>query len=172
MSLDAAPARTSDFVAAQPFFACRGLNAYYGDSYVVQNVSFTLGKGEILALLGRNGAGKTSTLRAIARASTPVLRSGEVYLDSVALHSKRNYQAARAGMQLVQEDRRIIPGLTVEQNLQLATISGKSGTLPNILALLPRPIRSMRVRSPSTACRRRACAFMFRSRPSLPPWPL
>ena len=56
---------------AAPFFSCRDLNAYYGDSYIVQNVSFSLNKGEILALLGRNGAGKTSTLRAIARASTP-----------------------------------------------------------------------------------------------------
>jgi branched-chain amino acid transport system ATP-binding protein len=139
MSLDAAPVHASDVSAAQPFFACRGLNAYYGDSYVVQNVSFSLGKGEILALLGRNGAGKTSTLRVIARASSPSLRSGEIYLDASALHGKRNFQAAQAGVQLVQEDRRVIPGLTVEQNLQLATITGKKGwPFERIYELFPR----------------------------------
>jgi len=52
----------------KPYFSCRALHAYYGESYVVQGVSFDLAEGEILALLGRNGAGKTSTLRTIARA--------------------------------------------------------------------------------------------------------
>ena len=83
------------------FFSCRGLQAYYGDSYIVQNVSFDIAEGQILALLGRNGAGKTSTLRSIARASTPELRAGEVHLDGVALHSKANYVAAANGIQLV-----------------------------------------------------------------------
>ena len=49
------------------FFACKDLHAYYGESYIVQGVSFDIREGEILALLGRNGAGKTSTLRTIAR---------------------------------------------------------------------------------------------------------
>jgi branched-chain amino acid transport system ATP-binding protein len=124
---------------AAPFFSCRDLNAYYGDSYIVQNVSFSLNKGEILALLGRNGAGKTSTLRAIARASTPDLHSGEVILDGVKLHGKPNYFAAQAGIQLVQEDRRIIPGMTVEQNLELAIISGSKGwSFDRIYSLFPR----------------------------------
>ena len=61
----------------------------------MQDVSFSLNKGEILALLGRNGAGKTSTLRAIARASTPELHSGEVWLDGVKLHGKPNYLRPR-----------------------------------------------------------------------------
>ncbi len=121
------------------FFRCSGLEAYYGDSYIVQNVSFQLNEGEILALLGRNGAGKTSTLRAIARASTPELRSGEVYLDGVALHDKPNFFAANVGVQLVQEDRRIIPGLSVEENLQLALISGEPGwPFERIYDLFPR----------------------------------
>ena len=109
------------------YFSVKGLNAYYGDSYIVQNVSFDLNEGEILALLGRNGAGKTSTLRAIARASEPELRSGEVILNGTPLQNEPNYVAANAGIQLVQEDRRIIPGLTVEENLQLARIAGTPG---------------------------------------------
>ena len=122
------------------FFRCRGLQAYYGDSYIVQDVSFDIAEGQILALLGRNGAGKTSTLRSIARATTPELRAGEVYLDGVALHDKPNFVAARAGIQLVQEDRRIIQGLTVEENLQLAQISGeKQGwSFDQIFGLFPR----------------------------------
>ena len=65
MSQTAASASTG--TGAATFFEARDLNAYYGDSYIVQNVSFSMNEGEIVALLGRNGAGKTSTLRAIAR---------------------------------------------------------------------------------------------------------
>ena len=74
------------------YFSCRGMNAYYGDSYIVQDVSFDIDEGQILALLGRNGAGKTSTLRAIARATEPELRSGEIYLRGEALHNKQNFR--------------------------------------------------------------------------------
>ena len=109
------------------YFAARGLNAYYGDSYIVQDVSLDVNEGEIVALLGRNGAGKTSTLRAIARAASPQLRTGEIWLKGVSLHDKEDWQAANAGVQLVPEDRRIIPGLTVEENLDLARINGEAG---------------------------------------------
>jgi len=125
--------------SSQSFFSCKGLKSYYGDSYIVQDVSFDIEEGQILALLGRNGAGKTSTLRSIARASEPELRSGEIYLDGVALHASANYQAALAGIQLVQEDRRIIQGLTVEENLQLAQINGAKGwSYEQIFELFPR----------------------------------
>lgn len=131
--------KTANGEATPAYFSCRGINAYYGDSYIVQNVSFDIAEGQILALLGRNGAGKTTTLRAIARASTPELRTGEIYLDGIALHGVANYVAAGHGVQLVQEDRRIIQGLTVEENLQLAQISGKKGwSFERIYGLFPR----------------------------------
>ncbi|MCB1491136.1 MAG: ABC transporter ATP-binding protein [Rhodobiaceae bacterium] len=124
---------------SQPFFSCKGLNAYYGDSYIVQNVGFELNEGEILALLGRNGAGKTSTLRTIARTEAPALRSGEVWLQGQPLHTMATHDAALAGIQLVPEDRRIIPGLSVEENLDLACISGKLGwSYERIFKLFPR----------------------------------
>jgi branched-chain amino acid transport system ATP-binding protein len=139
MSVDAQERPASASSTERPYLACSGLQAYYGDSYIVQNVSFELEEGQILALLGRNGAGKTSTLRSIARATTPELRSGEIYLSGVSLHDKPNYAAARLGVQLVQEDRRIIPGLTVEENIQLAQISGEKGwSFEQIFALFPR----------------------------------
>jgi branched-chain amino acid transport system ATP-binding protein len=114
--------------AASPaYFSCRDLHAYYGQSYVVQGVSFDVREGEIVALLGRNGAGKTSTLRTIARLADPLLKSGEIWLDKQALHKMSSWQAARHGVGLVPEDRRIIGGLTVEENLQLAQIEEPRG---------------------------------------------
>lgn len=121
------------------FFSARDLHGYYGDSYIVQGVSFDIRKGRILALLGRNGAGKTSTLRLIARADMPSLRSGEVWLDGQAIHRMHGYQAAQAGIQLVQEDRRIIAGLTVEENLILAQVAhGRGWELDRIYSHFPR----------------------------------
>lgn len=121
------------------YFSVNGLNAYYGDSYIVQDVSFEIAEGEIIALLGRNGAGKTSTLRAIARAGEPELRSGEIWLKGEAVHSMASYQAALAGIQLVPEDRRIIQGLSVEENLDLACIAGETGwEYERIFDLFPR----------------------------------
>jgi branched-chain amino acid transport system ATP-binding protein len=118
--------QTAD-AAAQPYFSCRDLHAYYGESYIVQGVSFDVREGEIVALLGRNGAGKTSTLRSIARLADPQLKQGEIWLAGKALHKMSAFQAARNGVGLVPEDRRIIPGLTVEENLQLAQIEEPRG---------------------------------------------
>ncbi len=109
------------------FFSCWDIHSYYGESYIVQGVSFDVREGEILALLGRNGAGKTSTLRTIARAGDPQLTRGEIWLDHKPLHEMSDYQASQQGVGLVPEDRRIIPGLTVEENLQLAQISEPRG---------------------------------------------
>ncbi|MTI17686.1 ABC transporter ATP-binding protein [Rhodobacteraceae bacterium RKSG542] len=131
------PARAQG--GAHAYFSAWNLHAYYGESYIVQGVSFEVREGEILALLGRNGAGKTSTLRAIARADDPALRRGEIWLDHQPVHEMQSYQAARSGIQLVPEDRRIIPGLTVEENLQLAQIAEPHGwSLDRIYDHFPR----------------------------------
>ena len=125
--------------APPAFLTVRHLEAYYGESYIVQDVSFDVHEGEILALLGRNGAGKTSTLRTIARLERPELRHGEVWLDREPLHQMKAYQASGAGIGLVPEDRRIIAGLTVEENLKLAQIAPPVGwALERIYELFPR----------------------------------
>lgn len=113
--------------AAKPFFSVRDVHAYYGESYIVQGVSLDIRKGEILALLGRNGAGKSSTLRTIARTDDPQMRQGEIWLDGDPIHQMKSYQAAQAGIQLVPEDRRIISGLTVEENIFLAQVAPGTG---------------------------------------------
>ena len=124
---------------ANAYFEVQDLKAYYGDSYIVQGISLSVNEGEIVALLGRNGAGKTSTLRAIARAASPELRSGSIYLQGQSIHDKQDFEAALAGIQLVPEDRRIIPGLTVEENLDIARISGEAGwEYERIYSLFPR----------------------------------
>lgn len=131
------PATTAE--GAPSFFSVRDIHAYYGESYVVQGVSLDVRKGEILALLGRNGAGKTSTLRTIARTDDPQLRQGEIWLDGKPLHRMKSFEAARAGVQLVPEDRRIIAGLTVEENLTLAKVSpGNGWSLEQIYQSFPR----------------------------------
>ncbi|MCW2306114.1 ABC transporter ATP-binding protein [Rhodobium gokarnense] len=121
------------------FFSCWDVHAYYGESYIVQGVSFDVREGEIIALLGRNGAGKTSTLRTIARVDSPSLKHGEIWLDHKPLHNMRAHQASLAGIGLVPEDRRIIAGLTVEENLQLAQIAPPVGwSIERIYDLFPR----------------------------------
>ena len=124
---------------AQTYLTVQNLESYYGESYTVQNISFNLREGEILALLGRNGAGKTSTLRSIARMDSPQVTAGEIWMDGQALHRMNSYQAAQAGIGLVPEDRCIISGLTVEENLQLAQIAPPIGwPIERLYELFPR----------------------------------
>jgi len=123
----AAPAEATRERTEDAFFSCRDIHSYYGESYIVQGISIDIKEGEILALLGRNGAGKTSTLRTIARMDSPNLSSGEIYLGGKAIHPLRSFEAARAGIQLVPEDRRIIGGLTVEENLILSQVEPPLG---------------------------------------------
>ena len=124
---------------APAYLSVWDIHAYYGESYIVQGVSFNVHEGEILALLGRNGAGKTSTLRAIAQIGDPELRKGEVWLDHQPLHKMASHEAAANGLALVPEDRRIIAGLTVEENLQLAQIAPPIGwSIERLYELFPR----------------------------------
>jgi len=125
-------------IGGQPaYFSLWDIHAYYGESYIVQGVSFDIREGEIVA--GRNGAGKTSTLRAIARLDDPALKHGEIWLDHKPLHEMKAYQAARNGIGMVPEDRRIIQGLTVEENLQLAQIAPPHGwSIERLYELFPR----------------------------------
>jgi len=121
------------------YFSLRDMHSYYGESYIVQGISFEIEEGSILALLGRNGAGKTSTLRTIARLDEPELQQGEIWLSGQALHGMKSHEASVAGVALVPEDRRIIPGLTVEENIKLAQITEPVGwSIEQIYDLFPR----------------------------------
>ncbi|GAB5432072.1 MAG: ABC transporter ATP-binding protein [Epibacterium sp.] len=132
--------KSANHAATAPaFLSVWDVHAYYGESYIVQGINFNVHEGEILALLGRNGAGKTSTLRSIARIGSPMVTRGEIWLDHQPLHLMESHEAATAGLGLVPEDRRIIPGLTVEENLQLAQIAPPIGwSIERLYELFPR----------------------------------
>jgi len=137
--VSAEPASEQASTGQGVYLTCEDMHAYYGESYIVQGVSLAVQQGEILALLGRNGAGKTSTLRTIARAKAPKLHRGRIHLGDTPLHAMADWQAARAGVGLVPEDRRIVPGVTVAENLVLAQIAPSSGwSIDRIFERFPR----------------------------------
>ncbi|MFG1360929.1 ABC transporter ATP-binding protein [Xanthobacter pseudotagetidis] len=97
------------------------LNAWYGPSHVVHDLSFAVEAGEIVALVGRNGAGKTSTLRAIMGLMPRA--EGRVAFDGTSLLPLGAHARFRLGLGYVPEDRRIVPGLTVRENLELGLVA-------------------------------------------------
>jgi branched-chain amino acid transport system ATP-binding protein len=97
------------------------VNSYYGDAHALFDVSLRVERHEVVALLGRNGAGKSTTLKTIMGVIAP--RSGAIRFDGTAIAGLPPYRIARLGLQLVPEERRIIGGLTVEENLVLAGLS-------------------------------------------------
>jgi branched-chain amino acid transport system ATP-binding protein len=103
----------------------RNLDAWYDRSHVVQGLTFDVKAGEIVTLMGRNGAGKTSTLRAIMGLMSK--RAGSVRFDGQELLKEPAHVRYHRGLAYVPEDRRIVPGLTVRENLRLGLIAGKDG---------------------------------------------
>src|SRR5678816_645713 len=99
----------------------KGLNSYYGDSHILFDVSLRVEQHEVVALLGRNGAGKSTTLKSLMGVVTPA--SGSVKLEGAEIAGRKSHAIARAGMQLVHEDRRIFGSLDVEENLVLAGLT-------------------------------------------------
>ncbi|MCC6853597.1 MAG: ABC transporter ATP-binding protein [Rubrivivax sp.] len=114
-----------------------GLNSYYGDSHILFDVALRVEKNEVVALLGRNGAGKSTTLKSLMGVVKP--RAGSIRLEGTELAGHKSYQIARAGMQLVHEDRRIFGSLNVEENIVLAGLSADhKWPLERIYAMFPR----------------------------------
>jgi branched-chain amino acid transport system ATP-binding protein len=115
----------------------QGVNSSYGDSHVLFDVGLYVGRGEILALLGRNGAGKTTTLRTIMGVVPP--HAGTITLDGKAIAGQPPYKIAALGLQLVPEERAIFGTLTVEENLKLAALTApKAWSLSKIYDVFPR----------------------------------
>ena len=114
-----------------------GLNSYYGDSHILFDVGLRVEKNEVVALLGRNGAGKSTTLKSLMGVVTP--RSGSITLDGTQLAGRKSHAIARAGMQLVHEERRVFGSLDVEENLILAGLTAPAKwPLERIYEMFPR----------------------------------
>jgi branched-chain amino acid transport system ATP-binding protein len=100
------------------------LHTYYGNSYILQGISLHVEKGEIVTLLGRNGMGKSTTIKSIIGMVQP--RAGKIVFKDREIQNLPSHEIARRGIGLVPEDRRIFPGLTVLENLNLA-VRGEGG---------------------------------------------
>ena len=94
------------------------VHTYYGESHALQGISLSLAEGETVCLLGRNGAGKSTTLKSIVGITPP--RRGRVAFDGKQIAGQPAYRIARSGVGMVPEDRRIFKGLTVRENLDIA----------------------------------------------------
>jgi branched-chain amino acid transport system ATP-binding protein len=95
----------------------RDIHTYYGDSYVLQGVSLDVGAGQVVALMGRNGVGKTTTIRSIVGFSPP--KRGSITFKTVEITTMAAHQIARKGISLVPQGRRIFPSLTVAEHLRV-----------------------------------------------------
>ena len=116
----------------------RDLHAFYGKSHILQGVDFRVGKGEIVSLLGRNGVGRSTTIRAIMG---DVERRGSIQFKGREIGGLKPHQVARCGLGYVPENRDIFPGLTVRENLILGMKSNKpSGrwSIEDMYSLFPR----------------------------------
>jgi branched-chain amino acid transport system ATP-binding protein len=100
------------------------MNSYYGDSHILFDVSLRIERNEVVALLGRNGAGKSTTLKSLIGLVRP--RSGGVVFDGIPVRGLPPHAIAALGMQLVPEERRIFGSLSVEENIVLAGLTAKS----------------------------------------------
>jgi len=103
----------------------KGLNAWYGASHILHGISIAVEKGEIVALVGRNGAGKTTTIRSIMGLMPRT--SGDLRFEGVDLTALRAHERFGLGLAYVPEERRIVPGLTVRENLQLGLVASRKG---------------------------------------------
>ena len=116
------------------------VNTFYGRSHILFDVSLSVEKGEVVSLLGRNGAGKSTTFRSIIGLTPP--RTGEVSFRGERISGLRPYQICRKGVGFVPEDRRCFPDLTVRENLEVAVRREKQTSSPwtveKIYSLFPR----------------------------------
>jgi branched-chain amino acid transport system ATP-binding protein len=113
------------------------VNSYYGDSHILFDVSLRVERHEVVALLGRNGAGKSTTLKSLIGVVKP--RSGRVMLDGAPTTGLHPHAIAALGLQLVPEERRIFGSLNVEENLILAGLTAKGRwPLDRVWSIFPR----------------------------------
>jgi branched-chain amino acid transport system ATP-binding protein len=124
-----ASAATSASTGGEGLLRIDGIDAYYGESHILRDLSMEVQAGEICALLGRNGAGKTTTLRSISGARPPNIRDGAVRFRGEDVTDLDTEDIAMKGIAVVPEERRVFPNLTVEENLHLAQVSRNKSNL-------------------------------------------
>jgi branched-chain amino acid transport system ATP-binding protein len=123
-----------------PYLELKSVNTFYGRSHILFDVSLSVEKGEVVSLLGRNGAGKSTTFRSIIGLTPP--QSGEVIFREERVSGMRAFRICRKGIGFVPEDRRCFPDLTVRENLEVAARRerevARPWTVGRIFDLFPR----------------------------------
>jgi branched-chain amino acid transport system ATP-binding protein len=114
------------------------IHTYYGESYILQGITMQVAEGRVVAVLGRNGMGKTTLIRSVVGFTPP--RLGRIVYRGVDITRRPAHEIARMGVGLVPQGRRIFPSLTVRENLTVAARAKADGgwDLPRIFALFPR----------------------------------
>lgn len=110
---------------AQPILQLDGLRARYGQARILDGVDLTVTAGEVVALIGRNGAGKTTTLMSLF--GVPTVDGGRILIQGEEVRPRSPHEAARRGLAISPQGRRILSNLTVEENLLLGAAAGRSG---------------------------------------------
>lgn len=125
-------------IATETILTVDSINTYYGDSHILRDLSLEIRAGETVAFLGRNGVGKTTTLKSIVGWVPP--RTGTITFNGLPVQGKEPMECARLGISLVPEDRRIFPNLTVLENLKLAQVTAQrpGWTLDQVYHHFPR----------------------------------
>jgi branched-chain amino acid transport system ATP-binding protein len=123
-----------------PWIDARGIHTFYGASHILHGVDFTVGQGETIGLMGRNGMGKSTLLKSLMGLVKP--RSGSITMSGCDMTGKPPYEVARLGIAYVPEGRGIFGNLSVVENLQMAARAGTSGqrdwTYDRVLETFPR----------------------------------
>src|SRR3989442_10613649 len=128
----------------QPMLLVDDIHTYYGDSYILQGLSLAIGTGEVVAVLGRNGVGKTTLVRSVIGLTPP--RQGRIVFKGADITRLQAHRIARMGIGLVPQGRRIFPSLTVRENLQVVARGRKDArwNLDRIIDLFPHLGRRLR----------------------------
>ncbi len=133
----------------KPLLKLEKVNAFYGSAHILYDLDLTVNPGERVALIGRNGVGKTTVVNTILGLAT--MRGGQIHLSDYPLQKPRTYVAAQHGVVVVPQGRRIVANLSVEENLLLGAATGRKGpwAVPEIYKLFP--ILQERAHTPGTA---------------------
>lgn len=126
--------------AKQALLSLQGVHAHYGKSHILHGVNFRVEHGEVVSLLGRNGSGRSTTMKAIMGMVPP--SAGEIWLESRKLSGARPFEICRAGVAYVPEEREVFANLSVDENLRMGEQAAKPGranwTVEQMFAYFPR----------------------------------
>ena len=143
-----------------PLLAVSDLHAHYGKSHILHGVTFNVGSNEVVSLLGRNGSGRSTTMKSIMGLVPPT--QGAVHLDGRSLTRARPYEICRAGIAYVPEEREVFANLTVDENFRMGEQPARPGATQwlaqDMYRLLPDPERSSQYQGRQPVRRRTADA--------------